>query len=200
MRASLIALAGACSLLIATALLCSGCYTVNLNSIPAVQGSPMPVTAQLDIPPETAVYTYDVRSMAAGAANRFRILVGESLVQYAGAYLRPAFPDGNDVTIRITINSFHVQDFEAHITARFMMNQRGRVILDRTYDAAGEGYFAQTVWGGAFAMKSSMRKTTDEALRSIFVQFLADVLRHYGGLIGPDPKVRLISLGASDPA
>lgn len=135
----------------------------------------MPLTASIEIPPETASYTYDVRSIAAGGANRFRIMVGEALTQYAEAYLRPAFPAGDDLKIGITIESFSVHDFEAHIDARFAVSRDGQVVFNEKYEANGTGYFAQTAWGGVFAMKPSMRKTTNEALRSLFEQFLDDV-------------------------
>ena len=59
--------------------------------------------------------------------------------------------------------------------ARFAVRKRGQVIFNRKYHAYGNGYFARTAFGGAFAMKSSMRATTDEALRSLFEQFLTDV-------------------------
>lgn len=173
------------ALLCSTTFLTAGCYTVNLHPIPPVAGSELRLTAQLEFPPETAGYTHVVRSAAAGIGNRFTILVGETLVQYGGAYLRPVFPEGNDATIRIEIESFDVRSFEARIRARFTVTQDGGETFAKSYDAAGKGHFAQTVWGGAFAMKSSMRKTTDEALRSLYEQFLADVRPRYGHRAAP---------------
>ena len=80
-----------------------GCYTVRLNPIPEVIANSVPVPASLDISAETAAFTYDVRSGAAGVANRWRILVGEALVQYADAYLRPVFPQAK--TFRLQYRS-----------------------------------------------------------------------------------------------
>jgi hypothetical protein len=54
-------------------------------------------------------------------------------------------------------------------------------VVDQRYEANRKGYFAQTVWRGAFAMKPSMQRTTDEALRSLFEQFLGDVVASSAG-------------------
>jgi hypothetical protein len=143
----------------------------------------------VEIPEETAAFTYDVRSVASGAANRWRILVGEALVQYAEAYLGPVFPQGDEVSISVAIESFDVRDFEAHIDARFTVSREDETVFDKRYHANGKGYFARTAWGGAFAMKSSMRNTTDEALRSLFEQFLSDVHASYTGWVIKDAEV-----------
>ena len=177
------------SLLIASLVATAGCYTVNFHLIADVPANRLPISARLDIPPETAKFTYDVRSAAAGAANRFRILVGEALSQYAKAYLRPVFPEGDDVSIGIKIEGFDVRDFEAHIDVQFSVVRNGQGVFKRKYHANGTGYFAQTAWGGVFAMKSSMRKSTDEALRSLFEQFLEDVNSEYSGWVIEDLEV-----------
>ena len=126
-----------------------------------------------------------LKSGTAGAANRWRILVGEALVRYAEAYLKPVFSEGDDVSISISIEHFHVHDFEAHIVGRFVVRRDGLPVFEEGYRAHGRGYFARTFWGGAFGMKSSMRETTDEALRSLFEQFLGDVSRRHAGWLDP---------------
>jgi hypothetical protein len=68
-------------LLASITLLASGCYTVSFHDVAPVTGETVPVSAQIEIPDETRKMTYDVRSAAAGAANRFRIPVGKTLVQ-----------------------------------------------------------------------------------------------------------------------
>ena len=141
-----------------------GCYTVQLQPIPGVPGQPLGETATLDVPAESASYVYDVRSFAAGAGNRWRIEVGKALVMYAEAYLRPVFPEGDDLRIHITIEAFDVKGFEAHIDGRFAVFRGTDLVFGEKYHGNGTGHFAQTAWGGAFAMKSSMRKTTNEAL------------------------------------
>jgi hypothetical protein len=152
-----------------------GCYTVQLKPIPEVAGRPLGETATIDVPGESASYVYDVRSFAAGVGNRWRIEVGDALVKYAEAYLRPVFPEGDDLRIHITVEGFDVRGFESHIEGRFTVSRGSEIVFNEKYHGQGVGHFAQTAWGGAFAMKSSMRKTTDEALRSLFEQFLADV-------------------------
>jgi hypothetical protein len=186
----------ACLLLSVAPLMLGGCYTVKLNPIPVVEASPLPISAAVEISEETSALTYDVNSFAAGAANRWRILVGEALVQYAEAYLRPVFPQGDDVSISVSIQSFDVHDFEAHIDAQFTVSREGEILFEKRYHTYGKGYFAQTVWGGAFAMKSSMRKTTDEALRSLFERFLSDVGASYTGWVTEEIEVPVEPVGS----
>jgi hypothetical protein len=154
-----------------------GCYTVQLQPISEIPGQSFGETATIDVLEPSANYVYEVRSFAAGFGNRWRIDVGDGLVQYAEAYLRPVFPEGDDLRVQITIEGFDVRDFEAHVDARFAISRESEIVFNRKYHAQGVGHFAQTAWGGAFAMKSSMRKTTDEALRSLFEQFLTDMQR-----------------------
>ncbi len=169
----------------AAAVTLSGCYNVRLSPIEPIEATPVAIAAHVEIPPESATYTYKVQSVAAGAANTFTIHVGEALVQYAEAYLKPTFATGDDATIRIKVLDFSVHDFEAHIRAQFSVERDTSVVFHETYEASGSGYFARTVFGGVFAMKSSMRRTTDEALRSLFEKFLADVMKEHGSWTSP---------------
>jgi hypothetical protein len=130
--------------------------------------------AHIVIPPETAQAQYDVRSGMAGVANRWTIAIGPAIVDYANAYLPSAFPTGDAATVRVDLEHFDVHDFEAHVALRFAVLTPKGTLFQQTYTEAGKGYAARVVWGGAFAMKSSMRKTTDEALRACFEHFLAD--------------------------
>jgi len=186
------------ALLVSILLLSSGCYTVSFHDVDPVTGNDIPISAQIEIPDKTRKMTYDVRSAAAGGANRFRIPVGQTLAQYADAYLKPAFQAGDDVNIQINVESFHVKDFEAHIDAQFLVTRGSASVFDKRYHANGTGHFAQTAFGGAFAMKSSMRKTTDEAMRSLFEQFLADAKREYSGWMAsaPQPPNRAVAVAS----
>jgi hypothetical protein len=167
-----------------------GCYTVQLPAIPEVAGRATTRTATTDIPIGSATYVYDVRSFVSGIGNRWRIEVGDALVKYANAYLRPIFPEGDDLRIQITVEGFDVRHFQAHIDSRFTVFRGTDVVFNKKYHAQGIGYYARTFWGGAFAMKSSMRKTTDEALRSLFEQFLADIQQD-GGLLQDESEARV---------
>lgn len=152
----------------------AGCYHVRLEPIAPVAVERLPIAAKVDVPPATASATYDVHSMMAGGANTWTLEVGGAIVQYALAYLANAFQPGDDATVRVELTSFTVHDFEAHADMRFTVVRGDRTLADKAYQCKGEGYAARVVWGGAFAMKSSMRKTTDEALRDCFTRFLAD--------------------------
>jgi hypothetical protein len=161
------------ALLVPIALL-PACYTVGFHSVEPVASKAMSYRATLHFPKETATYTYDVRSVAAGIVNKFTIRVGEILQEYGHAYLDSAFPEGEEIDIEIRVDGFDVHDFEAHIDSTFTVRREGARLFQKSYHANGAGHFAQTMWAGVFAMKSSMRKTTDEALRSLYAQFLAD--------------------------
>jgi len=152
----------------------AGCYHVTLEPIAPVAAERLPIAARVDVPAATATAIYEVHSGMAGFANSWTIDVGKAIVQYAGAYLPNAFMPGGDVTVRVELATFDVHDFEAHAAMRFTVVRGEQAIYDKTYQCRGEGYAARVVWGGAFAMKSAMRKTTDEALRMCFSQFLDD--------------------------
>lgn len=134
----------------------------------------IPVAITISIPARTATHVHSVRSIAAGSAHRWDIEVGKAIAEYANAYLLSAFPPGRDAVIQLDLENFDVHDFEAHCNLRFTVIRDGRRIFQRTYHGEGVGYAARVMWGGAMAMDSSMRRTTDEALRSLFEQFLAD--------------------------
>ena len=151
--------------------------TVALEPTVAVQpvAAPLLVGATVSIPEKTANHIHAVRSFLAGYAHSWEINVGEAIVNYSKAFFASAITPGQDYGIQIDLLSFDVRDFEAHCQLQFTIRRDGRDIFQKSYMGKGLGYAARVVWGGAFAMKSSMRKTTDEALRSIFDQFLQDL-------------------------
>jgi hypothetical protein len=154
--------------------LLAGCYHVTLEPPAPIPAAEQLLHARVDIPPDTAEAEYTVHSAMAGGANKWTIEVGRAIVDYANAYLPSAFPPGNDASVRIDLSHFDVHDFEAHVDLRFAVVTPNGTLFQRTYSAAGKGYAARVVWGGAFGMKSSMRKSTDEALRICFEDFLRD--------------------------
>ena len=180
---------------IALALL-SGCYHVTLPPPEAVTMTGPLVPARVEIPPETAQAEYVVHSAMAGAGNRWTIAVGQAILDYADAYLPSSFPPGGATIVRIDLVHFDVHDFEAHVDLRFAVVSNGGTVFQQTYSAAGKGYAARVVWGGAFGMKSSMRRTTDEALRACFEQFLHDA---QGLAPGWSATIRAASAGAPAP-
>jgi hypothetical protein len=152
-----------------------GCFTVPFNPVEPVQrATPIPYRASLTFPAETAAYTHSVRSWAAGIANSFQIRVGEQLQNYGHAYLDTAFLTGPELRIDIRVNDFDVAQFAAFIDATFTVQRSGNQVFQKQYVAKGGSYGGRTLLGGVFAMKSSMRRTTDDALRSLYEQFLAD--------------------------
>lgn len=160
--------------LVAAAVTATGCYTVRLPA-PPVQAvaDPIPVGATVVVPPATAAFTYDVHSGLAGAANTWTLHVGEAVASYADAYLRPAFLSGDAVTIRVELLAFEVKDMGARPDLRFTVRDRaGASLFDETYECDAPGHFGQVFWGGAFAMKSALRKTTDRALHDCFERFV----------------------------
>lgn len=164
------------SLALATFL--SACsHTVALEPTAPIHSATTPLLpgATVSIPPKTANHVHTVRSGLAGFANTWEINVGEAISDYSRAFFANTITPGSDAIIQIDLVSFDVRDFEARCELNFTIQQEGREVFQKKYFGKGLGYAARVVWGGAFAMKSSMRKTTDEALRSIFGQFLQDV-------------------------
>jgi hypothetical protein len=160
--------------LAALALLAACHRRVALDPIASVPTAPLPLAATVRVSERTASYVYAANSFMAGGANQWDIEVGQAITQYADAYLAHAFEPGSDASVDIDLADFDIHDFEAHAAILFAVHRRDAELLRKTYECKGEGYAARVVWGGAFAMKSSMRQTTDEALRSCFAQFLAD--------------------------
>jgi len=137
--------------------------------------APIPLAAKVLIPPKTANHVHSVRSGLAGFANTWEINVGEAISDYSKAFFANIITPGSEAVIQIDLVSFDVRDFEARCELSFTIQRDGRDVFQKSYQGKGLGYAARVIWGGAFAMKSSMRKTTDEALRSVFSQFLKDV-------------------------
>jgi hypothetical protein len=125
----------------------------------------------VEVPSATATAIGEVHSFQGGNCV---IEVGHAIVQYADAYLANAFMPGNDLTVRVELDAFSVHDFEAHADMRFTVLRGSSQLFQKTYQCMGAGYAARVIFAGGFAMKSSMRKTTDEALRQCFGRFLID--------------------------
>jgi len=158
-----------------------GCqHIVALPEIKPIEGDTIPVSARVEIPAESANRVHKVRrSFAAGLASRWTIEVGDALVRYAQAYLTPVFPAGDDVVIEISIDRFGIAIFRAVLDARISVTRDGRAVFDKQLRIASkrDRYVAQM--GRAQSMDSTLRDTTDEALRSLFEQFLEDARRSY---------------------
>lgn len=151
-----------------------GCHHVRLDPIPPASVARLPVAASHEIEPLSSGYQFSMRSFAAGIANRWTIHVGEALPYYARAYLGEAFQPGDRWAIVVSIEHFEVDDFQARASVRFVVRDGGAETLNRVYLGVGNSYFKRTVMTGVFGMEGSMKKTTDEALRSVFEQFLAE--------------------------
>jgi hypothetical protein len=163
----------------------SGCYTSWLVRDPTVHLEPggpqsldsIPARARIQVTPHGASYTYEVKSRAAGSLKPHTIYLGEALVRYSEAYLQSAFEEGDDLVITIHVADFDVEDFGARLVLRFEVMNEAHLVFTREYQGKGLGYFAPVAFGGGAFMKSSMRKTTDEALRRVLLDFLADARR-----------------------
>jgi hypothetical protein len=163
----------------------SGCYTSWLVRDPTVHLEPggpqsldsIPARARIQVPPGSASYTYEVKSRAAGRSKTHTIYLGEALVRYSEAYLQPAFEQGDDLVITINVADFYVENFEARLGLRFEVMNGSHLVFTRLYRGQGRGHFAPVAFGGGAFMKSSMRRTTDEALRRVLLDFLADARR-----------------------
>ena len=163
----------------------SGCYTswlVRDRSIHLEPGEPellesIPAPARIELTSRAASFTYEVKSRAAGRSKPYSIYLGEALVRYSEAYFQPAFEEGDDLVITIHLVEFWVESFEARLGLRFEVTNAAHPVFTREYRGRGRGHFAPVAFGGGAFMKSSMSRTTDEALRQVLLDFLADARR-----------------------
>lgn len=139
--------------------------------------------------PRAASYTYEVESRAAGRSKPHTIYLGEALVLYSEAYLQPVFEQGDDLAITIDVVDFRVTNFEGHLGLRFEVMNEADLVFTREYRGKGRGHFAPVAFGGGVFMKSSMRRTTDEALRQVLLDFLADARRLHPSWQGEGPRL-----------
>jgi hypothetical protein len=158
-----------------------GCYTVAITPVPRQPEGLVPLSARIDIPEATRDYTMAFRCWSGGIGNRWKVLVGDSVVKYADAYLPSLFPQGDDVQVRIDVVDFKVQGFRSIADLQFTVADGGRELLRRTYHGEGASRAAGVTWGGAFAMKGMVSSTTHEAMEQIFSQFRDDVCRESPG-------------------
>jgi hypothetical protein len=157
-----------------------GCqHTVTLPDIEPIKGDPIPVTARVEIPPESADRVHKVRSFAAGITSSWTIEVGDALVRYADAFLTPVFPKGDDVVIEISIDRFDIAMFRAILEARISVTRDGRGVFDKHHRIANKRDRRAAQMNRAQSMDSALMSTTDEALRSLFEQFLEEARLAY---------------------
>jgi hypothetical protein len=170
----------------------SGCYTSWLVRDPSVHlepGAPqfldsIPARACIEVTPRSASYTYRVDSRAAGRSKPQTIYLGEALVRYSDAYLRPAFDKGEELVITIHVIDFLVKNFEARLGLRFEVMKEADLVFSKEYRGKGRGHFAPVAFGGGVFMRSSMQRTTDEALRQVFLDFHADATELHASWLG----------------
>ena len=163
----------------------TGCYTSWLVRDPTVHLEPgrppfvdsIPARARIEVTPRSASYTHQVKSRAAGRSKAHTINLGEALVRYSEVYLQSAFEEGVDLLITIDVADFYVEDFEARLGLRFEVMSEAHPVFSRLYRGKGLGHFAPVAFGGGAFMKSSMRRTTDEALRRVLLDFLTEAKR-----------------------
>src|SRR5438034_3304062 len=114
-----------CSLLLLTLGLTACTPRVRLDPITPVATDRLPVAVHVEVPPSTANATPDVYSYQGGGCT---IEVGRAIVQYADAYLGSAFQPGNDVTVRVELDSFEVRNFEARMDMRYTIARGGQQV------------------------------------------------------------------------
>lgn len=157
-----------------------GCYTVRLDTIhPSNPGEAIPLEARVEVPPESAAFKHTVNSGLAGFANNWEVEVGLAVQKYAQDYLQHLFRPGNALTVRVDTTSYEVKNFAGTVHLRFTVLEGERTVLERDVTGVGKSYPGRVVVGGAFAMKSAMRRTLDDALRNAFDQFAADARATY---------------------
>jgi len=150
-------------------------------------GEPIDASASLYVPEEISEATHSFRAFGSGIANRWTVLYGARLSDFAMQTLDAAFRDlrlapspepsgGSDVFVRLVSASYDVSGQAALAGLELeAFDAAGAPILAERYDARGSAGFGAVTGGGAFAQKGVVRSSTDEALRVIFGNLVTDL-------------------------
>lgn len=151
-------------MLIALALLSYGC-TIKLAPVAPNVTTRIPIPARVEISPDTAATDFKT--------GAYRILIGQAVVQYAQAYLAPAFPAGDTLVIGVRISHLSQDHGRVEVALEFSVSRQGHEVFMHLYEAIGTG----NGWDALLGTEDALRESANVALRSVFKQFLRDAER-----------------------
>jgi hypothetical protein len=130
-----------------------------------------------------------IHSVMTGIGNNWEAEPGDMLKQVVDIELPQMFSDyqfstkdqapsgtGPGLVLGLSVSAYRFADFHAQITVNAVCKARdGRMLFEKSYDAAGSPQGGKMFFGGAFAMKSAVRQSSLAAYKEIFVKLRGDV-------------------------
>ena len=149
------------------------------------------VTLVVVIDEATRIQTVPIRSWMTGIAHSWDAQPGVMLMQVSKVELPQMFreyqvssfykePEGKEkwVVLELTIPNYVFEDFHATVTVEAKAYGPGKSMLfERSYTKEGFRQGAKMFWAGAFGMKSSIRQSSFDAYKKVFVELRADLLK-----------------------
>jgi hypothetical protein len=142
-------------------------------------------SVKLYMRPELVEANHSFRAFGSGIANLWVVDYGQRVHDFAVTYLSAAFtdfeeveapPSGSDANVEIKDVSYAIRDQAAHVELDVTANgSTGDSILSKHYETRGWRGGGVVFAGGAFAQKGVTRSSTDQALKTIFLELIADL-------------------------
>lgn len=172
----------------------SGCphHAIKFEDIGYIIETPQQdVTLVVVIDEATRIQTVPIRSWMTGIAHSWDAQPGVMLMQVSKVELPQMFreyqvsrsykePEGKGkwVVLELTVPNYVFEDFHATVTVEAKAYGPGKSILfERSYTKGGFRQGAKMFWAGAFGMKSSIRQSSFDAYKKVFVDLRADLLK-----------------------
>lgn len=164
------------SVLVAAA---AGCSNVTSSPSSASAEKIIPYAATVTFPSTTSSYVYDLPRQGGGPVTVYAVPVGDMIQSYANDHIYTAFTGGPTVSIDISVDEFRVRDYRASMGSAFEVKREGRTVFEKRYTASGGRYLQNEDWMGPLEARNDIDRSIDEAMRSIFEQFLSDARAQY---------------------
>lgn len=146
------------------------------------------------VSPETLAQKVEIRSLLAGAGQRWDVEPGVMLRQVADAELPQMFryyrlasayavpaKGRRRMILVLTVPRYAFAHFHATITVHANAYGHGhRLLFSHDYTASGTSQGAKMYWAGAFGMKSALRQSSLDAYHQIFQRLRGDLARFSG--------------------
>ena len=178
--------------LVTAAFLIGGCaHNVEFQKpTAATYGDKIPLDVGFYMNETLRSQVYTGRSWMAGAANTWVIPVGQTVEQYANAYLSDAFRSftelkspadagPNQYLLQLEKLGYRMEGQAAHSAMTFSLSSAGRQLLEKTYAEDGPSGYGRVFAGGAFAQKSAIRQSSHVIFENTLKKLVGDIRAEY---------------------
>lgn len=149
------------SLLLAIGICGTACTSrITLPAVSPAVSTRIAIPATIQVPQGSASFVQQ--------AGLFKILLGEAVVRYSEAYLRRAFPPGDDVLVSVEIADASEVNYQVTVALKFIVSRGDRQVFQESLTATGPGNY----WNAMGDPEAALRESANVALRTIFKQFL----------------------------